>query len=640
MNWVVLIWSVIGGVCFVLAVVHGQVWLRTRPRPADAAFALISASVSCVALLELAMMHAQTPRAFMSLLGFYYLPLFTGTIGLVHFVWAYFGAGRRWLGWVVIALRGAVTAAGVLSCGKLHFEELFRMSPTSLLGVEVLAPDGVPNPWMLVAPLSVVLLIVFFLDAIHSLWRRGSRREAVVLAVALALFAAMAMAISIIAVWFKIGMPLVVAACFAPVVLLMAIHLGRDLVRAARLSRDLVETEGRLTDARARLSLAAEAANAGFWSMDPVTRLYRPAPQALRMLGLPEGHALPVDELALAIPPEDRPRVAAALDAAIRSEGRMVSVEYRFIDRAGGVHWLASFGGRGDGTSGTKSQLTGLTIDITERKRIEEALSLQRQQLEHLSRVVTIGELSDALAHELNQPLAIVMANAEAAQTLMRRGNPDLPELRQILDDIVAAVERAAGVIDRLRTLLRSTVPKREPVDLNALVGGILEFLRPDLVRRGVTVIPRLAPDLPWIQGERVPLEQVLINLIRNGCDAMEGNPPGERVLSVITRPSDGPLGRSSPSPTPVGVKEARGGPAVPSEHGILLLVEDLGPGLGLSPEQPFEAFHTTKSGSVGLGLSVCRAVVEAHGGSIRGENLQDRGARFVVALPVQESLN
>lgn len=612
MNPVILIWSLVAGTCFVLAIVHGHVWLRMRPRPAEASFALIAASVSCVALLELAMMHAETPEGFMRLLTAYYVPLFTGAIGLVHFVWSYFGAGRRWLGWAVIALRGAVTVAGVLSGGRLHFAELSRLSPTTLLGAEVVAPEGVPNPWMLTATLSMLLLIAFFVDAIRSLWRRGSRREAIVLGVALALFAAIATAIAAVAVWWRVGMPFIVAVCFAPVVVMMADQLGRDLLRAARLARDLADAERRLTEARARLSLAAEAAMAGFWSMDPATRAYRATPQTLRMLGLPEGHVLPVDDLLLAIHPEDQARVRSAIDEAVHTEG-LVSVEYRFIDRSGGVHWLASYGGYREAVSGGASLLLGVTVDNTDRKRAEEALSLQRQQLEHLSRVLMISELSDALAHELNQPLAIVMTNAEAAQSLMRRKDLDLDEIRTILDDIVAAVERAAGVIDRLRTLLRSQAPRRESVDLNALVDGVLEFLRPDLVRRGVRVSRSLDPNLPQVHAERIPIEQVLINLIRNGCDAMEANPPGERELTVGTRSS--------------GAE-------------VLLSIEDLGSGLGPAPGKLFEPFHTTKRHSIGLGLSVCRAIVEAHGGRVRAENREGKGASLLVALPVEESLN
>jgi C4-dicarboxylate-specific signal transduction histidine kinase len=228
--------------------------------------------------------------------------------------------------------------------------------------------------------------------------------------------------------------------------------------------------------------------------------------------------------------------------------------------------------------------------------------------LEHMSRVAMLSELSGALAHELNQPLAIIMSNAEAAQLLLQQGEPDLAEIRAILQDIVAADERAGEVILRLRQLLKRGQARREVQSLNLVVEGVLKFMRADLVRRSVTVELDLAPQLPAVALDRVPMEQVLINLVNNGCDAMAGNAPSERLLSIRTRCTDGL---------------------------VELAISDRGTGLPAAPARVFEPFYTTKPEGLGMGLPISRSIIAAHGGVLEASNNQERGATFVLRLPL-----
>jgi C4-dicarboxylate-specific signal transduction histidine kinase len=251
----------------------------------------------------------------------------------------------------------------------------------------------------------------------------------------------------------------------------------------------------------------------------------------------------------------------------------------------------------------------GATIDITVRKRAEEETARQRIELEHLSRVATLSELSGALAHELNQPLAIIMSNAEAAQLMLKSSRPDLEEVRAILDDIVDADGRAGAVIRRLRSMLKRGAPQRQPVVLAEIVQTVLDVVRADLLRRGVTLDVRLEAGLRKVSADRVPIEQVLINLINNACDAMARNPLGDRTLAIETV-ADGAM--------------------------ACVRIADTGVGLPEDPERVFDAFYTTKTEGLGMGLAISRTIVAAHGGRLVAQPNRPRGAVFTICLPVE----
>jgi PAS domain S-box-containing protein len=246
--------------------------------------------------------------------------------------------------------------------------------------------------------------------------------------------------------------------------------------------------------------------------------------------------------------------------------------------------------------------------DITDRHRTEIELSTQRAELAHLSRVALLGELSAAFAHELNQPLAAIMANARAGQRLMTRQPPDLTEVSNILEDIVSDDRRAGEVISRLQALLRRGELQLQPLDINALVSEVVHLIHSELIRREVLVQTRLAHELPRVPADRVQVQQVLMNLLVNACDAMGGQPREERIVTIVTGET---LGKE-----------------------VKVSVMDQGPGLPVGKEDKvFEPFYTSKSHGLGLGLSICRTIVTAHGGALWGVNNPDRGATFHLVL-------
>jgi signal transduction histidine kinase len=242
--------------------------------------------------------------------------------------------------------------------------------------------------------------------------------------------------------------------------------------------------------------------------------------------------------------------------------------------------------------------------------RAELEIAQQRSQLTHLSRVSMLGELSGSIAHEIGQPLTAIRSNAHAAQRLLSQSEPDLKELREILKDIVADDQRAAEVIHRLRQLLKRGEVQFQPLSANEIVEDVLKVLRSELIDRDVTVHSELAPSLPILQGDRVELQQVLINLVTNACDAMADMSREARALTIRT--------------------------GLDGNDFVLVSVRDAGPGIAEGKlEQVFEPFFTSKANGLGLGLSICRTIINAHGGKLWAEHNSARGATFHLLLPV-----
>jgi len=251
-------------------------------------------------------------------------------------------------------------------------------------------------------------------------------------------------------------------------------------------------------------------------------------------------------------------------------------------------------------------------VDVTERKQRERDAAHQRDEMAHLARVAMLGELSGSLAHELNQPLAAILSNAQAAQRFLNREVPELDRVREILADIVKSDRRAGAVITRLRSLLRKEDAQHQPVDMNEVVQEVLALMRSDFFNRQVSVRTDLFPQLPAVSGDQVQLQQVLLNLLINGSDAMAGRNGGrEMVVSTEITP----------------------------ERTVRVSVSDCGTGIRPEDlERIFEPFVTTKAQGMGLGLAVCHTIVKAHSGRLWAVNNPNGGATVTVELPAVDA--
>jgi PAS domain S-box-containing protein len=280
-------------------------------------------------------------------------------------------------------------------------------------------------------------------------------------------------------------------------------------------------------------------------------------------------------------------------------------IEYRLRRHDGQYRWVLDRGVPRYDTDGEFAGYVGTATDITELKRVEKA----GLDLAHAQRLALLGELSGSLAHELNQPLAAILMNARAAQCLLTHKLPDLKELRDIVADIVDDDQRAGEVIKRLRQLFNRGEIQLQAIDINDLASSVLKLMKSELVSKQIVVSTVLAQDLPLIDGDWVQLQQVLLNLITNACNAMSATPTANRRLEVRTRCVNG--------------------------HGVQVTVSDQGCGIPQADlARIFEPFYTTRAEGMGLGLTVCRTIIDFHHGKLWAENIDDRGARIHFTLP------
>jgi PAS domain S-box-containing protein len=259
------------------------------------------------------------------------------------------------------------------------------------------------------------------------------------------------------------------------------------------------------------------------------------------------------------------------------------------------------------------NEAVGFVLDLTARKRAEEALRQLEHDLTHMNRLSMMGELTASLAHEVTQPIAAARNNARAALNFMDRHPPDLGEIREALSGVISDADRARNIIDRIRDQVKKAPPRRLHFDLNETITEILVLARTAITKNGVSVQTSFAERLLPVHGDRVQLQQVVLNLILNAVEAMESVEAGTRELSISTEQD-----RAS---------------------GVVVAVRDSGP--GIDPEhldRVFEAFYTTKANGVGMGLSICRSIIDAHGGRLWAEPNERRGAVFQFALPSLEN--
>jgi C4-dicarboxylate-specific signal transduction histidine kinase len=263
---------------------------------------------------------------------------------------------------------------------------------------------------------------------------------------------------------------------------------------------------------------------------------------------------------------------------------------------------------------GKPARVLGITIDITARKQAELDAKQRHDDLSHLSRVALIGELTASIAHEINQPLGAILSNAEAAELLLESESPALDEIRRILADIRNDNLRASEIIRHLRLLARKRRMQVQSLDLNEVVSEVAKLMEIEAMRRSVALRTEFTAGQPTVLGDRVHLQQVLINLILNGMEAMAGTPQAQRCLCLRT--------------------------ATNGERRVEISVTDCGQ--GIAPEKLprlFDSFFTTKENGMGLGLAIARSIVDAHQGRISAENNLDGGATFRFDLPISEEV-
>ena len=364
-----------------------------------------------------------------------------------------------------------------------------------------------------------------------------------------------------------------------------------------------------LRERDARISLAAESADLAFWVLYPERNSAWMSEMGRRIYGFDSNLPLTWDLILSRVHPDERPTVKAVYDRACALHGTFES-EHRLVLPYGKTRWVIMRGRCLKDEHGNLLETIGVTLDLTAQKRSELELQVQREEMAHRNRVSLMGEMTASFAHELNQPLTAIANNASAARRFLERGNIDPGLLQQLLQDMVADSQRAGEVVRGIRSLVRKdTSVQRTLLNLNAVIADTVQLVSSDVLLRESVITTELDPQLPHVEAALVQIQQVLLNLIINGLDALEGLPPVERRIIISTRSDRGDIAEVS--------------------------VRDFGVGLPRDrPEKIFDHFFSTKQKGMGMGLTIVRSIVEAHGGSIVAENAPDRGARIVVRFP------
>lgn len=721
--YVTVVWSMITASCLMMAGIHLVAGLGRRGQIAALAAAGMAVATALASQIEIWMMQAQSVDDYVTATHWYHLALWMLLLSLLVVVRRHLQAGRTWLAWTVAGTRTLSLVLNFASDTNLNFRQIDGLHQIPFLGDTVVIATGVPNPLSLIGHFSLLLMVVFSIDAAITIWRRQDAVEKRLLSSAIVFFIVAGSAHSILSVRDVIHGPVIASVFFMAIVLATVLEAGLAMIRSTQLAERLRENDE-------RVAIAIQSGGVGLWEWDIVADRLWYSPQWSDLFGFPPGVAVTRQQVLSKVHPDDRERLDGEMQRTL-STGDDYNVEFRVLGSQGGVRWIEARGKRSINARGMPTVMMGSVVDVSVRKqaaerfaqvvesspngilvsdrdrricmvnahteelfgymreeligqsidmlvpdgvrdkhaklqeaffarpvarpmarglriaarrkdgthltveiglapirtedgqlrvlavvtdvservRQEQEITQLRNELARISRVTMLGELSGSLAHELNQPLTAILSNAQAAQRFLNSDPPEIEELREILKDIVKEDRRAGDIIRRLRALLEKGEVQQQQIKLDEVVDEVMSLLRSDLALHHVKAHVESAPDLAQTVGDRVQLQQVIINLLMNGTEAMSDLPPNERHLIVRIAPS--------------------------ADDTIEVSVRDAGPGIpGDKLESVFDAFYTTKRHGMGLGLTVCRSIVAAHGGRLWATNNQDGpGATFHLRL-------
>jgi PAS domain S-box-containing protein len=377
-----------------------------------------------------------------------------------------------------------------------------------------------------------------------------------------------------------------------------------DVTAAKQVEQTLRESEAYLAEAQ-RLS------HTGSWASTPAMGEIRfLSEECYRVLGFdPHGGRQRYETFFQRIHPDDQAKARETVETAGRGKAEF-ELDYRIIHPGGEIRDIHVVGHPVFSPSGDLVEFVGTVIDITERKQAEEERERLRQahaDLAHINRVTTMGELTASLAHEIKQPISAAVTDARTCLRWLTRDDPDIAEAREAAARIVKDVMHAADIINSISLLFKKGTLQREVVDVNELIREMIVLLRNEAARYSISIHSDLAEDIPRVMADRIQLQQVFMNLMLNGIDAMKDLSTARELTIRSQRVQDGQL---------------------------MISVSDTGIGLPKQPEQIFSAFFTTKAHGTGMGLPISRSIIESHGGRLWATSNSERGASFHFSLP------
>src|SRR5438034_962201 len=401
MSWITVVWSINVGACLTLAAFYCATWCKQRQTWAHLLFSCSAVAAAAISAFELGMLNAQTVERYQALVRWIHLPVCVLMLSFVAFVRLYLHAGRAWLAWSIYGLRTLILVLNFIFPLSINFRAITDIRHFSWAGEIVSVPVGIPNPWGLLSQVSLLLLLIFSVDATITVWRRGDRRRALLVGGSMIFGAILAWHVPLV-IWGVIEVPFFLGFTYTAVVAAMGYELSNDMARAAHLAHEL-----ELSDKR--LNLAADSADLGLWEWDLSKDEIWVTPKRRAQLGFPVSGRITFEDLISRWHADDRDKVRQVLRNAIEN-GKDYDAEFRRVFADGSVRWVASRGRVYANEQGKPIRLLGVSMDITGRKLADLEAARQRHELVHLSRVTSLGELSSSLAHELTHPLTAILS--------------------------------------------------------------------------------------------------------------------------------------------------------------------------------------------------------------------------------------
>jgi PAS domain S-box-containing protein len=503
-----------------------------------------------------------------------------------------------------IAVLSVTTALILSQLPALHLEA----APASLFfcGVMLSAWFGGFRPGFLAAALSTLAFYYYFLPPIHSLAAKPEEIPR------LLVFAVSALVVGTLSAAQRSATESLRGARNDLLGTVQELERTNEALRAESIERK--HAEDKLRRSETYLAEAQKLSHTGSWAWKVDTKeIIHTSREHSRLLGFDsEEGPWTLERLRGHVHPEDQDELFKTWERAVH-KGNDYEADFRIVLPGGAVRYIHAVGHPFLSESGNVVEFIGTSMDVTERRRAEEERERLRQaqaDLAHVSRVTTMGELSASLAHEIKQPIAAAITDANTCLRWLARDEPELEEARAAAKRVVKDATRASEIVSHVRMLFKKGASERELVDVNEVIREMIVLLRNETTRYSIFVRTELAEDLPQIMGDRVQLQQVMMNLILNSIEAMRET-DGTRELAIKSQPA---------------------------ENGHLMVsVSDTG--VGLPPhqaEQIFNAFFTTKLHGTGMGLSISRSIVESHEGRLWAGANSPRGASFFITLPTQ----
>jgi PAS domain S-box-containing protein len=596
-----MLWSVCAGACSMLGLMSLTLWLRRRSEIAYLLAAVMAAAAACSALIELFLALSTDLGTYRTLL-FVQVPVGAAiALALTWFVYFHFGSASRALAFGISLLWLVHVAVNFASTDTAVFATITSLERIAMPWGEVISvARGAAHPWRFVAAWATALIVFYLLDASIRVWRRGEHQKAAVVGGAAASFIVLAGIQSHLVDERLIHAPYMISFAFLAVVAAMMYQLVDEALAAARYARELESREKRWLTLLDRLPLLVVTRD-----VDACIQYANPAMTEVCGYTPTELAGMHFTEV---VPQTELGKVTNRFQQAWQDEiSRPDTIPLKAKNGTiREVIWTAvPLKDATDRLVGTLS----IGVDVSHEIRTRNALEQARREMDRLARATLLGEVAAGLAHELNQPLTAILSNSQAARRMLASAAPDLEELREILDDIVSDDKRAGEVIHGLRAMLQTEGSGDRSVTLERVVRRALELLSSELSSQGIRLRLELDDAGTIVRGEEIQIQQVVMNLVLNAVRAMSDTEPARREITVA---------------------------ATVGDHHLVVSVADRGTGIsGETQTRMFEPFVTTRLGGLGMGLAICRRIVQRYGGRIWAENRLDGGAIVSFSLPL-----